>query len=128
MDTKMETARKALKHWIHAIKTGDWEGYMELLTEDYTFWLPKGGFTYKTSDLVSSKEQLVDSDLNVNRLRAYSNEPSRVSRGENTVVFEFIYDADDSNSYFQNCMALSFDVEGEMIKACREYHCVLMKF
>ncbi len=120
-------AEKGLKYWVLAIETGNWEPYMEMLNDDYTFWLPKGGFRYKTSDLHISGGKLVDAELNANRLKAYKNPPNRKSIGDHTVVFEFIYSALNSKEHFQNCMALSFDIREGKISACREYHCVLMK-
>ncbi len=127
MDKEL-TASRALDNWIHAIETRDWGPYLNMLTEDYTFWLPEVGFAYKTSDLLFSNEQLVDSSFNERRLEAFKNEPSRISYGDTHVVFEFIYDANTTEECFQNCLAVSFDIIGDKINACREYHCALMKF
>ncbi len=128
MNIMEHTARKALEYWIHAIETKDWGPYLEILTEDYTFWLPEVGFTYKTSDLLFSNEQLIDSSFNDKRLKAYKNKPNKTSYGENHVVFEFVYNFHPYSECFQNSMAISFDIIEDKIKACREYHCVLMKF
>ena len=130
-EAKLAVANTALKFWIEAVTTGSWENYLGLLTEDYTFWLPEGGSVTMGLNLKDSKEQLVRTDFNNKRLKAYNTSPSRISVGENTVVYEFLFDANEENDkgeYYQNCMALSFDLDGRKVSACREYHCVLMNF
>lgn len=127
MEDINKIAENGLKYWVLAIETNNWQPYLEMLDEDYTFWIPKDGFKYKTNDSVISHKQIIDFELNANRLKAYSSPPSRISIGPITVVFEFIYSAINSKEHFQNCMALSFDIKNGKISACREYHFVLMK-
>ncbi len=127
-EQKIKLAQVALAYWVEAVKTGSWENYLSLLTEDYSFWLPDGKQITRGFDLKHSKEQLIASSFHEKRLKAYSQKPKRISVGHNTVVFEFLFNAKEGSEYFQNCLALSFDLVDHKISACREYHCVLMDF
>ena len=130
MQDQLEIGLHALEAWTHAIKTGDWEPYIALLTDDYSFWLPEGGSTLNGMGigLEQSKEQLVKSAFNQKRLQAYKNQPSRISTGNSHIVFEFLFDSEHLGRYVQNCLALSFDLRQGQVAACREYHCVLLNF
>lgn len=46
-NTTMETAQQAFQHFSHGLATGEWQPYLDMLTEDFTLWFPLGEFRGK---------------------------------------------------------------------------------
>ena len=119
-------ADTALRNWIKGVETGAWREYLDLLTEDYTFLVPSSGYSTLGLDFEKNQEEKQKAAFQKMRRMAYSKQPDRTSTGGTTVVYEFIVESPvDQNLH---CLALSFDVLGNKISACREYHCVLMQY
>ena len=37
-------AQKAFEHFTHGLATGDWQSFLDILTDDFYFWFPVGKF------------------------------------------------------------------------------------
>lgn len=115
----VEIAQRAFQHFTHGLATGEWSLFIDMLTEDFTFWFPVGPYH----------------GLNVGKQRAiaffqYVSEAfeqgltvtlERVTSNETTVVFEFRDEGVLRGEAYKNRVAVSFDVRGDKICSYREY-------
>ena len=40
----LAVAQQAFTHFEHGLATGDWQAFLDMLTEDFSFWFPLGQF------------------------------------------------------------------------------------
>lgn len=114
-----EIAHQAFDRFSHGLATGNWALFLDMLTEDFTFWFPIGPYQ----------------GLNVGKERAraffqYVSEAfsqglfvtlDRVTSNETTVVFEFRDEGSMWGQPYKNRVVVSFDVRGDKICGYREY-------
>ncbi|NVO32275.1 nuclear transport factor 2 family protein [Hymenobacter lapidiphilus] len=116
----IETARRALRLLAAIHQGGPVEPYLDLLADDFVFYMPVGPFKGRNVGRERAGEcyrQIAASEPNI----AYE-EPYRTTASGETVVFEF----EDGGTLFgsvpyHNRIAASFDVRGGQIAAYREY-------
>ena len=114
-----EIATQAFEKFTHGLATGEWDSFLEMLTEDFSFWFPVGEFH----------------GLNIGKERAreffcYVSESfseglfvtlDRVTSNETTVVFELRSEGQLRGQPYKNRIAVSFDVRDDKICGYREY-------
>lgn len=116
----LEVAHKAFGHFTHSLATGEWNQFIDMLTEDFTFWFPVGPF----HGLNTGKERFGEflqyfSENFKGGIEITSLE--RVTSNETTVVFEFRDQGMLRGEPYKNRIAISFDIQGDKICAYREY-------
>lgn len=121
-DRTLEVGQRAWEHFLHGLATGDYQSYIDMLSDDFTFSFPVGplqgryvGREGKECMLAYCQQQ---AEAN-NRLKPI---PHHVTYNENTVVFE--YDTEGivvGKPYKARGNAISFDVSGDKISGFREY-------
>jgi ketosteroid isomerase-like protein len=115
----LQTAHQAFEHFTHGLATGEWPAFLDMLTEDFSFWFPMGPY----HGLNTGKERTVaflqyvsdtfESGLTVTLDRVMSN--------DTTVVFEFRDEGVMRGQPYKNRVAVAFDVRDDKICAYREY-------
>ena len=115
----MEVANRAFGYFTHGLATGEWKQFMDILTEDFTFWFPVG----KYHGLNVGKERALEFFNYVTETFSpgLSFTLDRVTSNETTVVFEFRDEGLMWGQPYKNRVAVSFDVRGDKICAYREY-------
>ncbi|KZL50030.1 MULTISPECIES: nuclear transport factor 2 family protein [Cyanophyceae] len=116
----LKIAQQAFDHFTHGLATGDWEAFLDMLTEDFTFWFPMGKFHGLNEGKDRAREffQYVSESFNSGiQLTSLDS----VTSNETTVVFEFRDEGLLLNQPYKNRVAVSFDVRGEQISGYREY-------
>ncbi|MGD1699417.1 nuclear transport factor 2 family protein [Dapis sp. BLCC M229] len=113
-------AQAAFEKLTHGLATGEWEQFLDMLTDDFTFWFPVGKF----HGLNEGKDRAREFFKYVSE--AYSEGLSitsldRITSNETTVVFEFRDEGPMWGKPYKNRVAISFDVRGDKICAYREY-------
>lgn len=114
------TAQRAMEGFAHGNATGEWKPYLDMLTEDFTFWIPGGKFQGK--NVGKERAEAFCYHISVEqhaKLNFFP--PYRVTSHENTIVFEFEDEGSIMNQPVKNRLAFSFDVRDEKVCACREY-------
>jgi ketosteroid isomerase-like protein len=120
----LETAQTAFGHFTHGLATGQWGAFLEMLTEDFTFWFPVG--PYQGTNVGKDKaakffhyvtEKIFTQGLTVTLERVTSN--------ETTVVFEIRSTGQMLGYPYQNQAAIAFDIRDDRVCAYREYLGVL---
>lgn len=115
----IDIALKAFMALAKGHKAGSFDDYLEMLTDDYTFFAPVGEFRGK--NVGKEKAQQFYRAITDAKTDFVFSEPVRITAGENTVVIEFTDEGTIlGNSYF-NRIASSFDIREEKICGYREY-------
>jgi ketosteroid isomerase-like protein len=116
----LKVAQQAFNYFTHGLSTGDWEPFLDMLTEDFTFWFPMGKFHGLNEGKDRAREffqyvsESFSSGLNLTSL-------DRVTSNETTVVFEFRDEGLLFNQPYKNRVAVSFDIRGDKVCGYREY-------
>ncbi len=119
LQVTLQVAHQGFDRFTHGLATGDWDGFLSMLTEDFTLWFPVGEFH----------------GLNVgrDRARAFFNYVSqafpdgisiqvdRITSNDTTVVFELRSEGKLWGEPYKNRIAVSFDIRGNQICGYREY-------
>jgi ketosteroid isomerase-like protein len=116
----LKIAQQAFEHFKHGLALGEWQGFLDMLTEDFTFWFPIGKFHGWNQGKESAKEffQYVSAAFNQGiKLTSLD----RITSNQTTVVFEFRDEALLLGQPYKNRVAVFFDVRGDKICAYREY-------
>lgn len=116
----LKVAQQAFEYFTHGLATGDWEAFLDMLTDDFTFWFPMGKFHGLNEGKDRAREffqyvsESFSSGLNLTSLDS-------VTHNETTVVFEFRDEGLLLNQPYKNRVAVSFDIRGDKVCGYREY-------
>jgi ketosteroid isomerase-like protein len=115
----MEIAHRAFGHFTHGLATGEWQLFVDMLTEDFTFWFPVGPYHGLNVGKERAREffQYVSEAFS----KGLSVTLERVTSNETTVVFEFRDEGLMRGEPYKNRIVVSFDVRGDKICSYREY-------
>jgi len=118
-ENTLKVAYQAFGHFTHGLATGEWNQFVDMLTEDFTFWFPVG----KYHGLNVGKERVIEFFEYVSETFSpgLSVTLDRVTSNETTVVFEFPDEGLMRGEPYKNRIAVSFDVRGDKICSYREY-------
>ncbi|MBD2356741.1 nuclear transport factor 2 family protein [Tolypothrix sp. FACHB-123] len=119
-ENTLKIAQQGFEHFKHGLATGEWQEFLDMLTEDFTFWFPIGKFSGWNHGKERAKEffQYVSAAFNQGiKLTALD----RITSSQTTVVFEFRDEALLFGQPYKNRVAVFFDVRGDKICAYREY-------
>ncbi|MHA4846922.1 nuclear transport factor 2 family protein [Flavitalea antarctica] len=117
--TNKETALLAFRYLAEGHKRGSFDNYLNLLTEDYTFYAPAGEFRGKNVGKARAK-QFYDTITTAKADFIFS-EPLRVTESGDTVVIEFTDEGTIMGFPYFNRIASSFDIKDGKIYSYREY-------
>jgi ketosteroid isomerase-like protein len=118
----IEIARQAFDCFSQGWATGNFQPFINLLSDDVQFWLPVGKQQDKSVGY-ENKQQLIV------RLQARTEAgdrlmfslPDHVTHNDITVAFEFESQGTIRNHPFKGRNAISFDIAGDKITGIREY-------
>jgi ketosteroid isomerase-like protein len=116
----LKVAQQAFDYFTHGLATGEWEAFLDMLTDDFTFWFPMGKFHGLNEGKDRAREffqyvsESFSSGIQLTSL-------DRVTSNENTVVFEFRDEGLLFNQTYKNRVAVSFDIRGDKVCGYREY-------
>jgi ketosteroid isomerase-like protein len=111
---------KAFGHFRHGLAKGEWQAFLDLLTDDFTFYFPQGKYQGEHQGKDKAKEFFAYVS-SVFTTGITINEVLRVSASETNVVFEFRDEGVLREQPYKNRVAVSFDVRGDKISGYREY-------
>ncbi|MBD2215359.1 nuclear transport factor 2 family protein [Nostoc linckia FACHB-104] len=119
-ENTLKIAQQAFEKFTHALATGEWQGFLDMLTEDFTFWFPVGKFHGLNEGKERAKEffEYVSTSFHPGITLTSLD---RVTSNETTVVFEFRDEGLLFGEPYKNRIAVSFDVRSDKICAYREY-------
>jgi ketosteroid isomerase-like protein len=116
----LKVAHQAFEQFTHGLATGEWQAFLDMLTEDFTFWFPIGKFSGWNQGKERAKEFFeyvtvcFNPGINLTSL-------DRVTSNETTVVFQFRDQGLLFGQPYKNRVAVAFDVWQDKICGYREY-------
>ncbi|QSJ15958.1 nuclear transport factor 2 family protein [Nostoc sp. UHCC 0702] len=118
----IKTAQQAFDHLAKGWATGDYQPYIDMLSDHVSFWLPVGKqrsqpFAYEGKQQIIARLQARTEKGD----RLTFSSPDRVTSNNTTVTFEFESQGTIASLPFKGRNAISFDVKGGKISAVREY-------
>lgn len=117
-------ADRAWTLFVEAWRTGEWDSFLDMTTDDFQFHFPQGEFA-GLHEGVDGKAKLVAwaryHQQAGNRIRSVL---ERATYGGDTAVFESAAESMPSG-FYRNYEAIMFQVRGDRISALREYWNVL---
>ncbi len=118
-ENTLKVAQQAFEYFQHGLATGDWEAFLEMLIEDFTFWFPTGKFQGWNVGKKQAREffEYVSKSFP----DGISLNLDRFTYNPTTVVFEFKDQSVLFGQPYKNRVAVSFDVDGNKICGYREY-------
>jgi ketosteroid isomerase-like protein len=122
--TTFKIAQQAFDHLAQGWATGDFQPYIDMLSDQVKFWVPVGkqrstSFGYEGKEQMSAR--LWRHKEAGDRLTFSS--PDHVTSNNTTVTFEFESQGTIANQPFKGRNAISFDVKDDKISGVREYFC-----
>lgn len=117
----IEVAQEAFQHFMHGAATGDWESFINSVTDDCIFeitlpveqWLGKQVGKNRVADFFHFERDELDLKLFITL--------NNVTSNKNTVGFEFYVEGHVAGNFYKNRIAMFFDVRGDKISGFREY-------
>ena len=118
-ENTLKVAHQAFEHFTHGLATGEWNQFLDMLTEDFSFWFPMGKFHGLNvgKDKAKAFFQYVSESFQGGLTLTLD----RVTSNETTVVFEFRDQGMLLGQPYKNRLAVSFDVREDKICGYREY-------
>ncbi|MBD2342959.1 nuclear transport factor 2 family protein [Anabaena subtropica] len=119
-ENTLKVAHQAFEYFINGLGTGEWQTFLDMLTEDFTFWFPMGKFhglnvgKERAKEFFTYVSESFNPGLQLTSL-------DHVTSNEKTVVFEFRDEGLLLGKPYKNRVAVAFDVRGEKICSYREY-------
>ena len=120
----LEVAKRAFEHFRNGLSSGNWQPWLNALTDDFSFRFPMGRWRGEhrgkgdAAEFFAYVRQVSPEGLEL--------EVDRVTANDSTVVFEFrdwgalVIPGQPPREY-RNRVAVSLDVRGDRIAAYREY-------
>lgn len=119
-ENTLKVAHQGFEYFTHGLATGEWDNFLEILTEDFTFWFPHGEYhglnvgKQKAKKFFEYVSEAFNSQLIITSIE-------RVTSNDTTVVFEFCDEGKLMGEDYKNRVAISFDVREDKIYGYREY-------
>ncbi|MFB2978776.1 nuclear transport factor 2 family protein [Microseira sp. BLCC-F43] len=116
----MAVAQQGFEYFTHGLATGEWDSFLDMLTDDFTFWFPVGSFhglnegKERARAFFEYVSELFSPGITITSIE-------RVTSSDTTVVFEFRDEGKMRGEPYKNRIAVSFDIRGDKICGYREY-------
>ena len=116
----MAVAEQAFEYFTRGLATGEWDSFLDMLTDDFTFWFPVGSFhglnqgKERARAFFEYVSELFSPGITITSIE-------RVTSNDTTVVFEFRDEGKMRGEPYKNRIAVSFDIRGDKICGYREY-------
>jgi ketosteroid isomerase-like protein len=119
-ENTLKVAQQAFAHFTHGLATGEWQAFLDMTTDDFTFWFPMGKFHGLNKGKERAKEfcEYVSQAFE-NGLKLAS--VDSITSNEKTVIFEFRDEGNLFGKPYKNRVAVAFDVRDNKICSYREY-------
>jgi ketosteroid isomerase-like protein len=116
----LDTANRAFSAFRHGLATGEWDGFLETLADDFTFWFPVGPFQGENCGKERAREffHYVTDKVFIGGLTL---DLVRIASDENTVFFEARSSGTMLGHPYQNQVAIAFEIQGNLVHSYREY-------
>lgn len=115
----MKVAQAAFEEFSQGLSSGNWDAFLERLSEDFAFWFPAGPF--KGNNVGKARAQAFFDSASKVFPEGLSLRVERVMNDGDTVIFEVRSQGLMLGHPYENQAAISFDIRGEKVCGYREY-------
>lgn len=122
----LETAQEGFKRFRQGLATGEWDSFLEMLSDDFKWYFPAGSYQGLNEGKESIAEFLRYASEKVFNL-GLTLTLERITTNEQTVVFEVVSEGQMFGKPYKNNAAISLDIRGNQICGYREYLGVIFK-
>jgi ketosteroid isomerase-like protein/uncharacterized protein (DUF1330 family) len=112
-------AMRAFERFCAGLASGEWEPFLDMLSDDFSFWFPRG--MYKGLNVGKERAREFFSYVSSVFNEGLSVTLDRVVGSGSTYVFEFRDEGKLRGQPYANRVAIALDVRGDQICAYREY-------
>jgi ketosteroid isomerase-like protein len=114
-----QIGRQAFEHLKHGLATGEWDDFLKMATEDFSFWFPLGPFHGLNTGKDRAREffQYVSDNFNEGLDVTLDN----VMSNDTTVVFECRSEGKFRGEDYKNRVLIIFEIREGQISSYREY-------
>lgn len=116
----LAVAQQGFERFQEGLATGQWEPFLEMVTEDCTFYFPAGSYKGLHQGKIQLAKFLNYATESVFK-KGLSLTLNRITSNETTVIFEVYSEGEMWGKPYQNQAAISFDIQGDRICSYREY-------
>jgi len=113
------TALEAFRYLAEGHKAGSFDKYLDMLTDDFEFFVPVGVFRGKNTG--KEKARQFYAAITAARADFVFSEPLRITSSGDTVVIEFTDEGTIMGKPYFNRIASSFDIRDGKVAGYREY-------
>ena len=120
MSHSLTVGERGFAAFRSGLATGNWNDFLAMLTEDFTFFFPTGKYqgTHIGKEIAEEFFAYVHS---IFPQGLFITETIAVSVSENSVLFEFRDEGVLNNTPYKNRVAVSFSIRDQLICGYREY-------
>lgn len=117
--TPLDIAQPAFQDLIHGLATGQWQAFLDRLTDDFVFWFPAAPFQGENIGKPRAAEffHYISQEFN----RSLIITPEQITYSDSTVVFDLRTENPTANPPVTGRAAISFDIRDDRICALRQY-------
>lgn len=118
----LNIAQQAFAVFVQGWTTGDFQAFLEMLTDEFTFWYPYGNHRGKFTGQ-AGKAQMITKCHEHSKAgdRLMFNPPHHITSSDTTVMFEFECEGVINQEPYQGRIAIALEVTNEKISGFREY-------
>ena len=119
-ENTLKIAQQAFAYFTQGLETGNWQAFLDMLTDDFTFWFPMGKFHGLNIGKERAKEffeyvsEAFQAGIKITSL-------DNITSNEKTVIFEFLDEGNLFGNPYKNRVAVAFDIRDNQVCAYREY-------
>lgn len=115
----LEVAHLAFQEFSDGLATGNWNRFLERLTDDFSFWFPSGTYHGLNQGKPRAEEffRYVTTAFNPGLTVILDG----VTSNETTVVFELRSEGRLNGQPYKNRVAVAFDIREDKVCGYREY-------
>ncbi len=120
----LAVAQEGFERFKQGLATGQWEPFLEMLTEDCSFSIPASSYKDANQGKTILAKFLNYASECVFK-RSLTLTLQRITHNETTVVFEVRSEGEMWENPYENQAAIAFDIQGDRICSYREYLAVI---
>ncbi|MFM6155024.1 MAG: nuclear transport factor 2 family protein, partial [Sphaerospermopsis kisseleviana] len=105
----LKIAQQAFDYFTQGLGTGNWQNFLDMLTDDFTFWFPTGKFhglnvgKERAKEFFTYVSEAFSPGIKITSL-------DNITSNEKTVIFEFRDEGNLFGQPYKNRVAVAFDV------------------
>ena len=121
-ESTLKIAQQAFAAFAEGWRTSDFQPFLEMLTDEFTFWYPYGKYRGKFSGREGKAQMIAKCRDHSEAVDCLSfSPPHHITSSDTTVMFEFECEGIIGGESYRGRLAIALDVRDDKISGFREY-------